>query len=410
MKALIILAFLAVCLESKGITRPTDPLLVFHQKGTVYSEVRFGYMKVQIFDFKEFYEAADPESWHTSSFKEIEGSFKIKKVDVRDTDHVVRLKLRQRGGYGKTMWVEGAFLFSMELKSLAQAEKTRFLEVDKYFTYKEGLKILKNKMPNNYEPLFQDVQDLDCYTQSLKNGKLEVAIQVPFIRKDQSGLELITRINVPIIYKDEIFGEIDPEYKILQHPDSKEHSIMTNEEFAKCKYTLPVNLLCREKLEPHHSSQIEETCESALFFKRFKKAGTLCLHKLIQPHHFSVEIKQNKHLVYTPQPVMAKLICQGKFIQNVLLEKLQIVDLPEDDDCMIIDDKGDIEIASHDPKLNFLKGKYILHVLTVHDLETMWPELTSKVLRKMVKEGDDSAIKIDNNDTLSFVLDQKDEL
>lgn len=185
---------------------------------------------------------------------------------------------------------------------------------------------------------------------------------------------------------------------------------MTNEEFAKCKYTLPVNLLCREKLEPHHSSQIEETCESALFFKRFKKAGTLCLHKLIQPHHFSVEIKQNKHLVYTPQPVMAKLICQGKFIQNVLLEKLQIVDLPEDDDCMIIDDKGDIELASHDPKLNFLKGKYILHVLTVHDLETMWPELTSKVLRKMVKEGDDSAIKIDNNDTLSFVLDQKDEL
>lgn len=409
MKVLIIMAFLAVCLESKDITQPTDPLLVFHQKGSVYSQVRFGYMKVQLFDFNEFYDAADPESWHISGFKEIESSFKIKPVDVRDTDHVVRLKLRQRGGYGKEMWVKGAFFFSIELKSLAMSEKTKLLEVDKYFTYKEGLKILNNKMPDNYQPLFQDVGDLDCYTQSLKNGKLEVAIQVPFIRKDEpAGYELITRINVPIIYKDEIFGEIDPEYKILQHPKSKEYSIMTNEEFAKCKYHLPVNLLCREKIA--NSPQIEETCEGALFFKQFKKAGSLCLHKLIQPHHFSAEIKQNKHLVYTPQPVMAKLICQSRQnVQNVLLEKLQIVDIPQDD-CMIIDDKGDIELAPQDPKLKFLKGKYILHVLAVHDLETMWPELTSKVLTKMVKEGDDSVIKIDDNDTISFVLDKKDEL
>ena len=60
----------------------------------------------------QFYDAADPESWHISGFKEIESSFKIKPVDVRDTDHVVRLKLRQRGGYGKEMWVKGAFFFS----------------------------------------------------------------------------------------------------------------------------------------------------------------------------------------------------------------------------------------------------------------------------------------------------------
>ena len=109
------MAFLAVCLESKDITKPTDPLLVFHQKGSVYSQVRFGYMKVQLFDFNAFYDAADPESWHISGFKEIESSFKIKPVDVRDTDHVVRLKLRQRGGYGKEMWVKGAFFFSIEL-------------------------------------------------------------------------------------------------------------------------------------------------------------------------------------------------------------------------------------------------------------------------------------------------------
>ena len=42
-------------------------------------------MKVQLFDFNEFYEAADPESWHISGFKEIERTFKIKPVDVRDT-------------------------------------------------------------------------------------------------------------------------------------------------------------------------------------------------------------------------------------------------------------------------------------------------------------------------------------
>ena len=437
MKTLVIWALLGTCLVwSKDIARPSDPLLVFHKKGTIYTEVRFGYMKVQLFDFRQFYKAADPESWHVSEFKELERSFKIKKIDKNEeTDHVIRLNPRKRGGYDKNLWVESAFYFSIELKSLAQSQKTKFLEVDKYFTFREGLKLLQKKMSNDYQPLFHEVKDLDCYTQSLEDGKLVVAIQVPFIKKDDHGQDLITRINVPIMYKDEIFGEIDPEYKILQHPESQEYSLMTNEEFSRCKYHLPVNLLCREKFEPNRHPDLEDTCDGALFFKQFKKAGSLCFHNLIQPHYFSIEITRNEHLVYTPKPVVAKLICEGKIVQNVPLDKLQIVDIPrikepitldghtrwkspieEDDDCMVIDEDGEVELIPQDVQMMFLKGTYILHELSVNDLETMWPELTSKVLKKMVQEGDsgDNLIKVDDsnekNSTLSFVLDKKDEL
>ena len=423
MKFLIILALgvsLVVSFGSEERLRPADPMLVFHKKGTIWEKARFGYMKLMLVNMNDLYPVADKVV--KGRLKTLVDQLRLRKVEVnKETDHVVRIieKKKNKDEHVGMIMTDKLAFYENILTSLKEREKID-TDIHGQFTYNEGLAVLKKKMVG-YRPLFEaSIQFFDTYVLSVKKGKIEIIIQVPFVKENDDGFQLITRVNVPIIYRDQIFGQMDSDYKILQNKKTKEYSVMSNQEYKKCKFTTHghliaantlVNLLCREKIEGRDNMPpLEETCDGALFLRNFEKARKSCLPNFIQPHFFTADISidgVHRQLVYNPKPVIATMLCDHQFVKNIHLEKLQIVYVPHD--CAIASLEEDFQLIPPDILTMANTGEHILPRISTTDIETMWPELKKSDFKK---EENDRVFMIDANDnstTFSFVVDKKDE-
>ena len=419
MKLLLILALgvsLVVSFGSKERLRPTDPMLVFHKKGTIWEKARFGFMKLMLVNMNDLYPMADTVV--RGRLKTLVDQLKVKKVEInKEEDHVVRIieKKKNTDEHIENMMADVKLAFYENILTSLQEREKIDIAIHGKFTYNEGLAVLKKKMVG-YRPLFEaSIQFFDTYVLSVKKGKIEIIIQVPFVKEGDDGLQLITRVNVPIIYRDQVFGQMDPDYKILQNRKTNEYSVMSNQQYKKCKFTTLVNLLCREEFEGKDGMPpLEETCDGALFLRNFDKARKSCLPNFIQPHFFTADISidgRNEQLVYNPKPVIATMLCDHQFVKNVHLEKLQIVYVPHD--CAIASLEEDYQLIHPDFLTMANTGKHILPRISTTDIETMWPELKKSNFKKMVGNDDnDRVIMIDANEkntTFSFVVDKKDE-
>ena len=255
--------------------------------------------------------------------------------------------------------------------------------------------------------LRQTFDDKNRYKVSSQNGysfkkigdsKFEILQKLIFISDDYE-FKLYERLDLPLVYNNEIFIEFEANRHFVMHPKRETFAILPKEYYHYCQSkSFGKQRFCTEslKLEWLNKNDFQKTCYGTLLFKNFQNIHENCLTSMHPAKSLAKSTGRSEFMTYTPDPEVATLDCSvhQHWEKKVYLYKFQSLQIPGY--CELRTSSSILFGRSHDPFS--VTKEYIKH--SVGDLEKIWPQLTNKRLRGIVtKEEGRNNLRVSRSQT-----------